>query len=263
LRAFEEEHGCAYGDTLTPHPYLAFVQRALPGCVEVINVGINGPDYPIENDEDTFVIMLTGGSVAAQLARMKTGSFEQVLNTRYGTGGMRFVVLNGALPAWKQPQQLIMLLLYGDVIDAVVTLDGFNELVFAHNDQYRYRLENPWEPSILAANPSLATRDQLLAWWLNDWIHGLSRDHRMTDVPLRKPAERPARATVPLRRFPSASDNRSRRRNGSLPRSTPKWLRSECKLLKQKLLLQCSKARDRMASPAPGEWPGAADQKRD
>ena len=78
-----------------------------------------------------FVILVTGGSVAAQFAQLLPGGpryLEQALNERYiSPMGQPFLVLNGGDAAWKQPQQIILFLLYVDAIDTVVTLDGFNE----------------------------------------------------------------------------------------------------------------------------------------
>ncbi|MFK5143509.1 hypothetical protein ACI4A9_28820, partial [Klebsiella pneumoniae] len=42
--------------------------------------------------------------------------------------GKPFRVLSGANGAWSYPSQINFLSLYGDSADAVVALDGFNEL---------------------------------------------------------------------------------------------------------------------------------------
>lgn len=118
-----------YMDTLFPHPYLAFVHRNGYG-IEVNNVGLLGDDYPFEKSKDSFVVLVTGGSVASQFVQLKRGGIkylQDILNERYDFNGKRVIVLNGGDGAWHQPQQSILFLLYLDVIDAVITLDGFNE----------------------------------------------------------------------------------------------------------------------------------------
>jgi hypothetical protein len=123
---------CGYVDTLFPHPYLGFVHHGNPPCgINVNNIGLFDADFPSARRTDRFVILLTGGSVANQFVRPQRGDspyFEQLLNKRFvSPNGKPFLVLNGADGAWKQPQQAIIFLLYADAVDAVVTLDGFNE----------------------------------------------------------------------------------------------------------------------------------------
>jgi hypothetical protein len=126
------EH-CGYLDTLFPHPYLGFVHHGNPPCgiPQVNNVGLWGPDFPSARLVDRWVILVTGGSVANQFAQPVQGGppyLERILNEQYvSPTGKPFLVLNGGDGAWKQPQQAIMFLLYADVLDGVITLDGFNE----------------------------------------------------------------------------------------------------------------------------------------
>jgi len=124
---------CGYLDTLYPHPYVGFVHHGnLPcGIPDINNVGLFGPDFPSVRPDDRFVVLVTGGSVAAQFTQQVAGGppyLEKFLNERYvSPNGKPFLLLNGADGAWKQPQQAILLLLYADAVHAVVTLDGFNE----------------------------------------------------------------------------------------------------------------------------------------
>jgi hypothetical protein len=153
------EH-CGYLDTLYPHPYLAFVHHGNPPCgiPDINNIGLFGPDFPSRRSTDRFVILLTGGSVAAQFA-MPNGAqpayLESILNSRFvSPNGMPFLVLDGADGAWKQPQQAILALLYADAVHAIVTLDGFNE--YLQIDSGR-RFEFPAN-NFLTVNP-LASQD--------------------------------------------------------------------------------------------------------
>jgi len=124
---------CGYIDTLFPHPYLGFVHHDNPPCGTpgINNIGLFGRNYPSEKTPGKFVILLTGGSVAAQFGYFHNQSpsyLEQILNRDYvSPKGGEFQVLNGGDGAWKQPQQAILFLLYSDAVDGVVTLDGFNE----------------------------------------------------------------------------------------------------------------------------------------
>ena len=128
--------GCRYVDTLYPHPYLGFVHHGNPPCgsPEVNNIGLFGPDFPSERLRDRFVVLVTGGSVAAQLMTAGPGHvpyLQAALQRDYlSPTGKPFLLLNGGDGGWHQPEQLILFLLYADAVHAVVTLDGYNERYF-------------------------------------------------------------------------------------------------------------------------------------
>jgi hypothetical protein len=161
---------CSYLDTLYPHPYVAFVHHRNQPCGldEINNVGLFGSDFPSVRPENRFVILLTGGSVAAQVAEGVSGGpsyLERLLNERYESpNGKPFLVLDGGDGAWKQPQQAILLLLYVDVVHAVVTLDGYNERAPILSLEQRFEYPNN---NFHAANP-LASQHfgDLVTQWL-------------------------------------------------------------------------------------------------
>ena len=133
VEAISDGTQCRYIDTLYPHPYVAFVHHNREHCPKLwLNPqGLFGRPIPFERDLGRFTILLTGGSVASQLGQTGEGKplfLEEELNRCYRPPhGNKFLVLNLADGAWKQPQQAIVFLLYADIADAVVTLDGFNE----------------------------------------------------------------------------------------------------------------------------------------
>jgi hypothetical protein len=152
---------CRYIDTLFPHPYLAFVHNGNPPCglTNINNIGLFNEDFPTIKPTDRYVVLLTGGSVASQLGQNwpppAPHYLEEELNKHYvSPNGKPFLVLNGGDGAWKQPQQFILLGLYATSIDAVVTLDGFNEHYYfmPYADQ---RLETP-ASNFLEVNPFAA-----------------------------------------------------------------------------------------------------------
>ena len=63
---------CRYVDTLYPHPHVGFVHHANRPCgfKNINNVGLFNDDYPLLKRPDRYTILLTGGSVAAQLAQL-------------------------------------------------------------------------------------------------------------------------------------------------------------------------------------------------
>jgi len=185
IREAKDSRNCTYLDTLFPHPYLAFVHHGNPPCgIVANNVGLFGRDFPAERDPDRFTILLTGGSVAAQLSgagrTLAPNDLERLLNERYeGPGGARFQVLNGGDGAWKEPQQTILFLLHAQAVDAVVTLDGYNDHGFLLNAEGT-RFEAP-ATNFLAVNPLLeAGPRKLLGVWLYGAIYRHSQTHWLT-----------------------------------------------------------------------------------
>lgn len=126
--------GCSFVDILYPHPYLGFAHNPESKCrgSKVINSqGLFGQEIPARRDPKNFYVLLVGGSVAAQIGGISNSELnfiEILLNAKYRPPhGEKFVVLNGGLGAGKQPQQAITFMMFADRVDAVVTLDGFNE----------------------------------------------------------------------------------------------------------------------------------------
>jgi hypothetical protein len=132
-RAQTPSKSCGYGDSLIVHPYLAYVQAALGPCgVGYANSkSLIGKEFPDRPRPRTGIILVTGGSVAAQFVwdnRKEESPLERILNAEFtGDRFDRFVVLNGGHGAWKQPNQCIFFGLYSDILAGVITLDGFNE----------------------------------------------------------------------------------------------------------------------------------------
>lgn len=140
IHAATKGKACTYVDGYLPHPYLAYVHHGDPPCgyASTNNIGLYGTDFPNQRRADRYVVLLTGGSVAAQMGQAAPTLprfLEEALNRAYvSPTGKPFLVLNGAEGGWKEPQQFILFAMYASLVDAVVTLDGFNEfLMFAPN----------------------------------------------------------------------------------------------------------------------------------
>jgi hypothetical protein len=172
VRDMTRHTDCRYVDTLFPHPYVGFVHHANPPCGKpwVNNVGLFGPDFPTEKRTDRYTILLTGGSVASQLAQERAPPaeryLEEELNRHYlSPNGKPFLVLNGGDGAWKEPQPFILFSLYATSVDAVVTLDGFNEQYFFYPGT-KERLERPLS-NFIDVNPFVADEnfgDAAIGW---------------------------------------------------------------------------------------------------
>ncbi len=175
----EKKDECSYLDTLFPHPYLAFVHHSNEPCgiEDINNIGLFGPDYRSEKYDDKYVILVTGGSVAAQFAQMEKDGpkyLQCILNDQYINAGKEFLILNGGDGAWKYPQQLILFILYADVIDAIITIDGFNEYyMLGSNLRFEYPANN-----FLEVNPTLNDGYiRLLGGFLRNKISNISKNN--------------------------------------------------------------------------------------
>jgi hypothetical protein len=166
---------CRYVDTLFPHPYLAFVHHGNPPCglPNVNNIGLLNADFPTVKPTDRYVVLVTGGSVASQLVQNWPAPaprfLEEELNKRYvSPNGKPWLVLNGGDGAWKEPQQLILFSMYATAVDAVVTLDGYNEHYFFWPGAAE-RLERPLS-NFIDVNPFVA--DENFGDAATGWVIG-------------------------------------------------------------------------------------------
>lgn len=90
---------CSYGDSILVHPYLAHVQtgRGRCGAAYANSKSLIGKEYPDVPPVGTGVILVTGGSVAAQFTwdnREKPSPLEEILEEQFAGGAYEhFVVL--------------------------------------------------------------------------------------------------------------------------------------------------------------------------
>ena len=82
--------GCTYADIFLPHPYLGFVHHGDPPCgpPSTNNIGLYGRDFPRQKDPEHYVVLLTGGSVAAAVGQSSAESprfLEEALVDRKST----------------------------------------------------------------------------------------------------------------------------------------------------------------------------------
>jgi hypothetical protein len=136
-----DDEGARWSPEYVVHPYLGYVldsrfdhiRRMEIGGSDSTNFGFDlvEPGLFFPPDPETLVVAVTGGSAALGLATHRADE----LRTRILEGAPapvgRVVVLNLALPGFKQPQQLLTvnyLRALGAHFDVVVNVDGFNEI---------------------------------------------------------------------------------------------------------------------------------------
>jgi len=144
--AFAAEAGATlagYTATLASHPYLAHVHKPGPS---VNRQGLYGRDFPESRNPKVFQVLVTGGSVACQLAGVQpeSGALCRKLEEKYvAADGRPIRVYNGADGGWKLPQQSIQILLNANRFDLVINIDGFNEHYVVKGDSYYLEMPCP------------------------------------------------------------------------------------------------------------------------
>jgi hypothetical protein len=133
----------AYISQAVVHPYLGFVldrdfnlvARLERGGADCLEYGFSfcEPGLFHAAAPHQVVVAITGGSVARNLAVQVDDLLRDELR-RLRPEFERVVILNLALPGYKQPQQLMSLawvLALGAHFDAVVNIDGYNDVALA------------------------------------------------------------------------------------------------------------------------------------
>jgi hypothetical protein len=127
------------------------------------NFGFTSPfDYPFaKSDPRQFVVGIFGGSVAAWFCQVGTDRLVARLRESPALQGRTIVPLCFGHGGYKQPQQLLLLsyfLSIGQVFDAVVNIDGFNEVALSRlNDE---RGSDISMPSVMHMDPLTNLVDQ-------------------------------------------------------------------------------------------------------
>jgi hypothetical protein len=114
------------------HPFVGYVNR--PGGAGTAGESAGPSEHGFPDlqrvSPDDFVIAVFGGSVAAWMVKEARETLVSALPDEI-VRGRRVVVQSLALGGYKQPQQLMALnyfLVLGERVDAVINVDGFNEV---------------------------------------------------------------------------------------------------------------------------------------
>lgn len=149
---------CRFTDLIRAHPYLAVVQSQPCGANPLTRAHTESQNpLPFQRSKDAFRILVIGGSVAHQFANFPSGEswLEKILNQRFEPPkGDRFVVIGGAGGGWYQPRQLIMVGLYGNSVDGIINIDGYNDALAITTD---HMMEQPNPLNYFSTHKQLST----------------------------------------------------------------------------------------------------------
>lgn len=139
------------------HPYLGFVRNfdvelhRFNGFIvdEPVNrYGFFGPDPVTDASDNDYVIAILGGSVALEFYLFGSERLEKILVESGFSKNKNIKFISIALGGMKQPQQLMALAYFlslGSHFDAVINIDGFNEVVLPLAENKGFGV-NPFYP---------------------------------------------------------------------------------------------------------------------
>jgi len=88
-------------------------------------------DFPLSKGKDDFIIGILGGSVADSFANQVKSSSNFIDALKQSIPELRnknIRLVNLACPGYKQPQQFVVFSAFMDFLDAIVQVDGWNEV---------------------------------------------------------------------------------------------------------------------------------------
>jgi hypothetical protein len=126
---------------IVPHPFFGYVDDPRRGSVAgfpISSWGFVDPEPPLRTRRpDRFVLALVGGSVALQTGHYGRQALLAALGRSPLLRDKTIDLVHLGLGGYRQPQQLQvvqMLCLLGGHFDAVVNLDGFNEMALVEEN---------------------------------------------------------------------------------------------------------------------------------
>lgn len=140
------------GDLL--HPYFGFDHVGYNAYLDEMQAQWNSEAWKKE-----YKIIITGGSVASMLSEFGANALEKALRADERFRDRPIRIVGQGRGGYKQPQQVnlvVFLLSLGIVPDAIINLDGFNEVALGMTNAEN--LTHPLYPSITHWAPLASTR---------------------------------------------------------------------------------------------------------
>ena len=127
------------------HPYFGYTFE--PDWTEAHNnMGFHSPyDYPYVAAEDEFVVAIGGASVSLQVYNSEKNHQlieQRLLEVLALKGYRRVTVLSLGQGGFRQPQPLYVFLYYVHMVDMMIFIEGFNEAMVHHREDYP--VDFPW-----------------------------------------------------------------------------------------------------------------------
>lgn len=146
---------CKWRTTLYPHPYLGIVHKkdGNKDCLtsEINFDGLYSDGYPQKRSKKYFNVLVVGGSVAYNLIKSYPkwntyGALRNSLENKFLSADGKIIrVFGGAIGSWKQPQQLFNYILHQEKFDAILSVEGANELSIGSDKKFSKPLDTAFQ----------------------------------------------------------------------------------------------------------------------
>ena len=143
--------GCVWSDQIQTHPYWGIAYKLDSPCatVPVNSQGLSGPEIPQVRDPHYFTVLVVGGSVAetlaAHLSEQGMSSLQMRVQDKFvDSQGRKIRFINASIAAGQQPMQVLATLYYGRVVDAVISVEGYNEYRAIQNEKSIFGPTHVW-----------------------------------------------------------------------------------------------------------------------
>jgi hypothetical protein len=167
------DSGCRWGQSLGLHPYMSYYFSD-GDCRNLRrnSRGFSAREFPLTKDSNYYSILMIGGSVAEHIASNdefgSQSALEKALNAKWISPNRKpFRVINAALAGAHQPMNSIAALIYVDLADQVISVEGWNEGTQFKSTEF---IETPalvWRQYAAAADNPITFK---ILNWLSDII---------------------------------------------------------------------------------------------
>lgn len=159
----KRESECTYEDSQIPHPFFGYIYHDVGECGTALGF-VNSRLDELPSD-DHYNILVVGGSLAESFAWYKGVEtaygkdkdmqilIERMFNEKFtGPTGKKIRFHNMAMGNYSNPHQIITLVHSLPLIDAVISIEGYNESFFFTSKE-RLRVQNNFVKMSSAYNP--------------------------------------------------------------------------------------------------------------
>ncbi len=146
---------CRWGDSIQLHPiYLYHYKRSGP-CAsnrfeDINSFGFMAPEFNLDSINDFYSILFLGGSVAESVVFTSSKILiEDWLNSNFiSPNGKPFKIISFSIGGGRQPMQFNIYSQFVPFVNAVVSLEGFNELMSFYPGGQFTEATNQWKNKV-------------------------------------------------------------------------------------------------------------------
>lgn len=175
----ESERAGSYLPRYMPHPFLGYTYRKNSTIRDTETFKSNkwgfpaGKDKQFTTNENSYIVAITGGSVAMQFFLNEQNKIRNELQKLPQLKDLNVSVIALTVGGYSQPQQLMAVvnhMIMGGKIDLLINLDGFNEANNVYVTPYRWQEMMAFSPkswAIVGKVHYLQQLQDMCAQWMH------------------------------------------------------------------------------------------------